>query len=103
MTRIPTYYSGPLQLPLYWRDEVSGELGRAVEAYLNNRVDGSAVTAGQIELLRDYLCHWVFAPCWDNPGNGALKALRKSVAGLKSAAEVDEWIHTALDIGLDPL
>ncbi len=104
MTRMPLAYKEPLGLPFYWRDEVSGELGRAVMAYLNNRIEGTTVTDAQIALLRDYLSHWINAPCWMASGfECEMSNLRSSVRELETATEIDDWLHQALDIGMDPL
>src|ERR1700693_341084 len=65
MTRMPTEYKGPLGVPSYWRNGVSGELHKAVHAYLNHMVDGEPLTQAQLELVRNYLEHWIGAPCWD--------------------------------------
>lgn len=119
MTRMPPTYQEPHGTPLYWRDEVSGQLSKAVKAYLDNRVEGRPITNGQIALLRDYLAYWVNAPCWDHQADEftdeilqltsmeelmpELSQLRSSVQHLKTAADIDKWIHEALDIGMDPL
>ncbi len=104
MSRMPSAYVHPLGTPLYWRDEQSGELGLAIDAYLLNRHAGATITDGQITLLRDYLEYWVNAPCWRSEGiEKEMKDLRKSVRELDSATEIDEWIHKALEIGMDPL
>ncbi len=90
--------------PLYWRHEVSGELAGAVEAYLANRIDGATVTDERIALLRDYIAHWINAPWWDSPVFEAeLRRLRDGARELDSATKIAEWIHQAMDIGIDPL
>jgi hypothetical protein len=104
MTRMPTVYKDPLGLPFYWEDEVSGELRKAVHAYLDHAIDGKPFTAPQIELVRDYLQHWINAPCWDAPAFEAeLKDLRETVRTLRTAESIHDWIHKALEIGMDPL
>jgi hypothetical protein len=104
MSRMPTTYKPPLGLPFYWQDEVTGELPRAVRAYLDHVVDGEPITDKQLALLRDYLDHWVCAPCWDSPVLEAeLRHLRGSIRHLTSVAEIGDWIHQALEIGMDPL
>lgn len=104
MTRMPIVYKAPLGLPFFWRDEASGELNDAVMAYLNNRIEGQTVTDAQIVLVRDYLAHYIGAPCWDDSGfEMEMAHLRSTVRELDSATEIQEWIRQCLDIGMDPL
>jgi len=101
MSRIPNIYRPPLMLPLYWRDDITGELPAAVQAYLNNRIDGTEISNAQIVLLVDWLTHFIHAPCWE--GDEQLARLRSSVTKLKTPNDVDRWLRQALEIGLDPL
>ena len=105
MSPIPDYYRPPLGLPLAWRDELSGELARAVEAYLDNRISGETVLDEQITMLREYLVHYIDAPCWNSQIEFAIELsdLRASARELDSATEISEWIAKAMEIGLDPL
>jgi hypothetical protein len=104
MSRMPTFYKAPLGLPFYWEDEVSGELRKAIHAYLDHAVDGKPITSAQITLMVDYLTHWVCAPCWDSEAfEVELKNLRATVRGLTTPTAIHDWIHQALDIGMDPL
>ncbi len=104
MTIMPAAYKPPLGLPFFWKDEISGTLISAVNAYLDNRIKGTAITDEQLGLVRDYLCHWINAPCWENPEfQTELADLRISARDLATAKEISEWIFKALDIGLDPL
>jgi hypothetical protein len=103
-TRMPRFYRPPHGLPLFWRDEVSGQLPAAVQAYLDNRCDGAPISDEQIALLRDYIHHYIHAPCWEQDAFAAeLKELRGSVDGLTSSQAIADWIWKALEIGLDPL
>jgi hypothetical protein len=112
MDRIPQFYKGPLGLPFYWQHETSGELESAVKAYLDNRIDGMTIRDEQISLLREYLAHYINAPCWSNSEFACeledefvskLKELRAAAPGLRTPGEIGEWIAKCLDIGLDPL
>lgn len=104
MTRMPRAYKGQLGLPFHYSHEVSGELADAVKAYLDNRVENKTVTDAQIVLLRDYLSHYIHAPCWDESGfESELAHLRWAVSYLDSATEISAWIFKAMEIGLDPL
>ena len=101
---IPNFYRPPLNLPLNWRDEVSGVLPAAVEAYLDNRIEGTTITDAQITVLREYIVHYINAPCWDNPEFVTeLAHLRTVAPGLDTATDIAEFIRLAMDIGLDPL
>ena len=103
---MPRFYRAPLGLPFYWRDEESGQLRKAVESYLDNRLHGTTITDEQIGLVRDYIVHYIDAPCWNTEDpelQSDLKNLRTSARELDSATEIGEWIFKALDLGLDPL
>ncbi len=80
----------------YWLHETSGVLRPAVEAYLRNE----PMTAIQIAAMRAYLRQWVEASVWRGPGVGDL---RKCVDTLTSRKAIDDWLHAALDLGIDPL
>jgi hypothetical protein len=101
---LATAYRLPFGLPLRWQDEQSGELSRAIEAYLDNRISGETVTDAQITLVRDYIVYYIDAPCWNQEEFvDELRGLRSSARELDSATEISEWIGKAMDIGLDPL
>jgi hypothetical protein len=87
--------------PRYWRDETSGHLARAVEAYLAGR----ELTPGEVGYLRAYFRQWVNAPIWDaNPhGTAALAGLRDAIGSLTNRAQVRAWLERALAEGIDPL
>jgi hypothetical protein len=99
-------HSAPLGLPFYWRDETSGELVAAVNAYLDNRIEHKPITAGHIALVRDFLAHYINAPCWDSCADAfgvELNWLRTRVNDLNSPEKIQRWIHKATEIGMDPL
>lgn len=105
-TRMPRAYKVPLGLPFYWMDEQSGELRAAVESYLDRVTEGGPpLTPERIAVLRDYLAHYINAPCWDVADAFAeeLRVLRADVHRLTTAEGIDGWIAKCLDIGLDPL
>lgn len=91
--------------PFYWRDETSGALRPAVEAYLR----GLPLGATEIDALRAYFRQWIFAEVWDrNPHANAddrahLTQLRREVDDLKDRASIDRWLDAAGDEGHDPL
>lgn len=91
--------------PKFWRAEVTGELGRAVELYLHGR----PMTKRDIALMRFYLRQWIDSPVWDQcPSHDAeslaeLAGLRETARMLFTAADIHAWLHRAMDIGIDPL
>jgi len=89
--------------PRYWRDEASGVLAAAVEAYLTNK----PLTLNDLRYLRNYCVQWVNSSAWDlNPfedGRNALANLRESARQIHSVQQLDRWLHDAVDLGMDPL
>jgi hypothetical protein len=110
MSRMPTTYRTPMGLPLNWRDQRSwsGELPAAVMTYYEHKAKGgSAPTEKQLELIRDYLVHYIEAPCWDeaSPGGGwnELADLRKKASESSAVEDIGRFIWACLDVGMDPL
>lgn len=82
--------------PGYWRDETSGLLRPAIEAYLND----APLTTLQCAAMRAYLRQWIDAPCWRGP---AVDELRRTVGALTTKRAIDVWLDRAMDAGIDPL
>jgi len=87
----------PMALPGFWKDEESGVLLPAIEAYLNSE----PMTPDQIAAMRAYLRQWVNAPGW--VGGVALDNLRAGVDQLTSVEMIRAWVALAEQIGIDPL
>ncbi|HZF24011.1 MAG TPA: hypothetical protein VE030_11175 [Burkholderiales bacterium] len=97
--------------PKFWRNETGGELQPAVMAYLT----GEPMTLRQIALMRAYLQQWIDSPVWNPPGppdvpKGTctdarleLEFIRAALAEVRTRAQINEWLHSALSIGIDPL
>jgi len=110
-TRIPNIYRdvGHVKgLPLNWRDDVTGQLPAAVNAYLDHGIDGTPLTTAQLGLVREFMMHYIGAPCWDHMNEDEslaadLAALRRDVVTLQTPEQMREWIHRCLDLGIDPL
>jgi hypothetical protein len=91
--------------PLYWRDEQSGNLAAAIEAYLTRNYS-DAPTPEQIDLMRAYLEYYVSAPCWNIAGNSLtseIEKLKVCAENLRTTHDIYNWLFKAMEVGLDPL
>ena len=119
MSRIPKFYCPPLQTPLYWRDERSGELPAAVSHYfdhcLGHAPDATAedleiapLTVQELQLICEYCVYFIHAPCWEmNMAEseemlGELKELQVRAKSLASVESIRRWNEECMDLGLDP-
>ncbi|MBW4598714.1 MAG: hypothetical protein KME29_03770 [Calothrix sp. FI2-JRJ7] len=102
---IPNFYSPPMGVPLYWRDEQSGQLENAIFAYLEFVTKHATVPPNetQIFLIRYYFEHYIMAPCWQDDGNGTLTRLREDTKNINSVEAISAWLKLASEIALDPL
>ena len=94
-------------IPLNWQNEVSGRLEKAVMAYLNQ-----TPTPEQLKIVIAYIQYHIHAPCWlesspfgkiDEDMVIEINSLRTQSLNLTSLKDVNQYIHKALEIGLDPL
>lgn len=110
--RIAPTYLPPLGTPLYWRDELSGELHDAIHAFVGYGADKRNLpTFKQVVLTVAYLKYVIDAPCWR--GDTMLDGLRAQAEELVSSKkcavigewcdEINAWIMKCLEIGIDPL
>ena len=122
---LPTNYR-PDGLPYYWRDETSGVLAVAIKAYVDGDLRGQTTADARVALVKQYLVHWINAPCWeialgyrsdsvrlasvlslpspaDEDGIRKLRSLRESAEQLGSEEGIAGWLQGAVDLGLDPL
>lgn len=101
-------YDRPHGLPLYWRGDITGVLPAAVEAYINHVAYPNQYqppTAEQLELLGQFVQHFINAPCWelpDSPFVEELAKLRAQAKELKTVADFRKFVVDAMEIGLDP-
>lgn len=96
-------YRPLLGFPQYWHDEQSGELQAAVLAYLGHKAaEAPPPDWHQLELLRDYLVHYVGAPCWVGEEE-AISDLQRRAERIETVQDVGDLIERCLEIGLDPL
>lgn len=104
--RIPFIYRQPNGGPLRWQDDTTRELPRAVRAYLNHGIDdGPAPELEQLQLVVDYLIHFIHAPCWRADSTGGLARLQREVAAgeVLTSEEIHAWIDRCREFGIDPL
>lgn len=102
MNKMPEFYVPPYGTPLYWRDEVSGVLPAAVDAYFSFVLgEGPEPTAEQLSLLLDYIRYHINAPCWGDV-MGKLELLREQARALATVDDIRKYINSSLEIGLDP-
>lgn len=109
MSRVPTFYRAPMGLPLRWQDEKTGELPKAVWAYLNHGAGKSKEppTPEELTLLKDYLAYYIKAPCWrHNAAEGMAGELDAAILKIDLAVkyeDIRDFIYACLDMGIDPL
>jgi len=87
---------------LYWRNETSGVLAKAVSDYLGWGCQrGPEPTPLQCEALRVYFEQWI---AFDWHGLQAeLEKLREAIKAPQTPGSLRIWILQALDLGIDPL
>lgn len=105
LNSIPHFYRPPQGLPLYWRDETSGQLSAAIFRYLNfvTQKASTPPTNEQIWLIRCYLEHFIMAPCWVDCGDNSVSKLRETIKDVNSVEAIDDWLYKASEIALYPL
>jgi hypothetical protein len=81
--------------PGYWMNETSGVLRAPIMAYLQKE----KLTPDQIELIKAYICQWIYADVWLSPKLGRL---RKMASAIDSEEAIDNWLTEALCEGIDP-
>lgn len=94
-------------MPLNWEDEVSGRLRAIVLAYLEQKIEPSA-----LHILIAYVQHHIHAPCWlekspfsegvDEETATEIQALRAVSLNLKTVEDVNNYVDRAMEIALDP-
>ena len=94
-SRMPTVYLPPYGGPFYWMSEQSGELARAVKAYLAGREHPQ-----DLALVIDYCRYWIDAPAWRGP---MIESLRRRIREVRTRQELSAWLKDAVAEGIDPL
>ena len=90
-----------IQLP-YWRNEITGNLGKAVERYFAFSVgdDLTPLTETELNLMKYYIFLWLEYP-WLNL-EPQLEVLRQDLLAVKTTGEITHLITKAQIIGIDP-
>lgn len=109
MNFMPNFYRPPMGIPLYWRDEMTGELPTAVNTYFKACAgEKVTLTQRQLDIIANYLQHYIGAPCWtktmegDEAMFGDYKELIARAHTLASVESIKRWIADAMELGLDP-
>ena len=85
--------------PMYWRDETSGVLEKAV----HNFFSAEKLQPKNLEALKVYCAQWVNASCWEVENRLALERLREQIYKVGNKKELVDWLDRALLLGIDPL
>lgn len=98
---MPNWYVPPLGTPLYWRNEQSGVLPRAMEAYMVWSIgNGPSLTEAQRLTVLAYLRYAINAPCWRGD---AVPPLRELAAQMQTCEQISDFLWAAMDAGIDLL
>lgn len=106
-TVTPAYYAPPLRIPLYWKNETSGQLPLAIKTYVfyaANPKKNPPPTPEQIRLIAEYFRYFIYAPCWVTEGcEEQIANLRRDTLRISSISDISTWINACLELGIDPL
>ena len=92
-------------MPVYWRNESSGKLEEAVNAYW---MPCANLSANHVNLLRQYIVHWATAPCWrNNPylDAGIEAELDKAIAlsrSITTRSDICDALDSLMTLAIDP-
>lgn len=105
---MPATYLPPFGTPLYWMDEMTGVLTKAIYAFNAHCAypkTQKQPTDEQRQLVIAYLRYVIYAPCWEQAGGFVeeLAQLRSQAATMQTEDEINAWIMGCLEIGIDPL
>jgi hypothetical protein len=96
--RLPPVY--PDGLPLYWMNEETGRMKRAVHAYLNSAVDHQPMEPQWRDLFKAYLIYVVECPCWKLDNRTELVA---AIDNAQSTDDLSQILEDLLNYGIDPI
>jgi hypothetical protein len=92
-------YTQPRGLPAYWMDDQSGELPRAMAAYLDKP---GSMSPEQFELVKAWVIYAVKAPAWKWRANQREESLT-SLEKAETARDLMVALEALEDLGIDPI
>lgn len=97
---------------MYWREETSGKMESAVNAYwlpyTNNQKGLPELSDEHINILRMYIVHWAKAPCWlGNPHINSdlhhdLELAIEEAESISDRKSISQTLNSLLELGIDP-
>lgn len=119
MIFMPRFYRLPLGLPLYWGDDPTGELPKAVRHYFDfclghcpdltaEDLDISPMSPCELRIIIDYAGYFINAPCWETNLRDCeemlydLYQLRARARSLASVESIRRWNEECTELGIDP-
>jgi hypothetical protein len=90
----PHSYIPPFGEPYHWESEESGLLEDAIAAW----GQGIKLDRQQFWILKNYLLHWLFAPCWQKD----LYELRLDAMAITDSKEMEAILTRAFQVGIKP-
>jgi hypothetical protein len=91
----PHSYIPPLGEPYHWECEESGILADAIATW----GEGRDISSIQYRILKAYILHWLFAPCW-RPSD--LYDLRLGAMAMTNISEMESILNRAFKLGIKP-
>lgn len=105
-------------MPMYWRNETSGRLHKAVMAFLSPACDLSLcekspenipeLSDEDVCLLREYLVHWAEAPCFQNNPHISrqqklqLEGVIMQAKDINNRADINNVLDALMKLVIDP-
>jgi hypothetical protein len=94
-------------IPKYWKDETSGQMTKAVNAYWSpSRRD--ELSPENIASLKLYLIHWAEAPCYKNNEYATavdlvqLDKAIKEAHNINNTEDISITVNILMQLGIDP-
>jgi hypothetical protein len=92
---MPHSYISPLGKPYHYLGEESGYLKDAIAQWNEDR----NISGQQFGILKNYICHWAYAPYWKG---GYMYALRADAMAILTVAQMEDWLNRAFKVGIKP-
>lgn len=94
-------------MPNYWKNETSGQMAKAVEAYWSTSRRGE-LNSENIASLKLYLIHWAEAPCYRNneyiteTDLAQLDKAIKKAHNINNTEDISITVNILMNLGIDP-